>query len=449
MELLIYITLALTAIALVLLVVLLVKVNKGDGASERLEKLRRDINEQQAALRGELADATQRAVLNMGEALSQNQKSFADMQTAKLSELDRNLVAKQEIGHQVIQKSALQTEERFKTFALENEQKLEQIRLTVERKLAYIQNDNNDKLDKIRAIVDEKLQKTIEERLTQSFMLVNERLEQVHKGLGEMQSLAVGVGDLKKVLQNVKTRGIVGEIQLGAILQEILAPEQYESNVMVREGSRVVVEFAIKLPADDGKHIYLPIDSKFPSEPYVALMDAYDVGAADGIRRAQDALKARILSFARDIRDKYIYPPETTDFAILFLPTEGLYAEAVKLDLIEPLQRECRVNLAGPSTMAVMLNSLQLAFRSVAIQKRSGEVWKVLGAVKTEFDKFYEALTMAQKRINSANEELDKLVGTRTRMIRSKLRDVTALPQDEVKNYLPEGIDFGYTEENV
>lgn len=439
MEPLLYVSIVLNCIALALLAVLLMRKRNERDTLSRVEQIRRDMGEQQSAMRTELSDTTQRAVRNMGEAVAENQRRADEAQTAKLGELDRHLMAKQELLLQAQQKAALQSEERFKTFALENEQKLEQIRSTVEKKLAYIQADNNEKLDQIKQIVDEKLQKTIEERMTQSFLLVNERLEQVHKGLGEMQSLAVGVGDLKKVLQNVKTRGIVGEIQLGAILQEILAPEQYEANAAVRADSRNVVEFAIKLPADDGKHIYLPIDSKFPAEPYVALMDAYDAAAQDGIRRAQDALRSRIVSFARDIRDKYIYPPETTDFAIMFLPTEGLYAEAVKLGLSEQLQRDFRVNLAGPSTMAVMLNSLQLAFRSVAIQKRSGEVWKVLGAVKTEFDKFYEALTLTQKRITSANEELDRLVGTRTRMIRSKLRDVTALPTDEAKQYLPEG----------
>ena len=442
MDYLLYAVLLLLVVVIALLGVLLSRQKNSAGTLSRVEQIRREMGEQQSALRLELAETTQRAVRNMGEAVAQNQKRADEAQTEKLQELDRHLMAKQELLLQAQQKAALQTEERFKTFALENEQKLEQIRTTVEKKLAYIQTDNNEKLEQIKTIVDEKLQKTIEERMTQSFRMVNERLEQVHKGLGEMQNLAVGVGDLKKVLQNVKTRGIVGEIQLGAILQEILAPEQYEVNAAVREGSRNVVEYAIKLPADDGKHIYLPIDSKFPSEPYVALMDAYDAGSPDGIRRAQEALRARVVSFARDIRDKYIYPPETTDFAIIFLPTEGLYAEAVKLGLIDRLQREFRVNIAGPSTMAVMLNSLQLAFRSVAIQKRSGEVWKVLGAVKTEFEKFYDALSMTQKRITSANEELDKLVGTRTRMIRSKLRDVTALPVDEAKRYLPEGLDL-------
>lgn len=429
-------------IAVVLLVILLVKQKSDTDTISRVEHIRREMSEQQTTLRLELTDATQRTVRNMGETVADNQRRADEAQTLKLTELDRHLMAKQELILQSQQKAALQTEERFKTFALENEQKLEQIRSTVEKKLAYMQTDNNDKLDQIRNIVDEKLQKTLEERLTQSFLLVNERLEQVHKGLGEMQTLAVGVGDLKKVLQNVKTRGIVGEIQLGAILQEILAPEQYESNAAVREDSRNVVEYAIKLPADDGKHIYLPIDSKFPAEPYMALMDAYDSGSQDNIRRAQEALRARIVSFAKDIHTKYIYPPDTTDFAIMFLPTEGLYAEAVKLGLTEQLQREYRVNLAGPSTMAVMLNSLQLAFRSVAIQKRSGEVWKVLGAVKTEFEKFYDALTLTQKRISSANEELDRLVGTRTRAIRKRLSDVTALPEDEAKQYLPEGMQY-------
>lgn len=243
----------------------------------------------------------------------------------------------------------------------------------------------------MRSIVDEKLQKTLEDKLSRSFALVSERLEQVYKGLGEMQTLASGVGDLSKVLSNVKTRGILGEIQLGAILGEMMAPEQYEVNAKVKQATNERVEFAIKLPADDGT-VLLPIDSKFPADAYTNLMDAYEQGNADAVKAAQAVLKGRIKEFAADIAKKYINPPYTTEFAVMFLPTEGLYAEVLRLNLMEPIQREYRVSIAGPSTMAALLNSLQMGFKSVAIQKRSGEVWKVLGAVKTEFASFEKRL---------------------------------------------------------
>ena len=267
----------------------------------------------------------------------------------------------------------------------------------------------------MRKTVDERLQQSIEEKMNRSFSLVNERLEQVYKGLGEMQSLAVGVGDLKKVLSNVKTRGILGEIQLSAILSEILSPEQYEENV---------VEFAVKLPSDDDKFIYLPIDSKFPGDTYAALRDAIDEGDKIKIDLAAKALITRIKSEAKDIHDKYIDPPYTTEFAIMFLPFEGLYSEAVNRGLVEILQRDYKVNIAGPSTMAALLNSLQMGFKTLAVQKRSAEVWEILGAVKQEFDKFGDVLEATQQRLDQANKELDKLVGVRTRQIQRKLKDV-------------------------
>lgn len=272
--------------------------------------------------------------------------------------------------------------------------------------------------------------------MTQSFRLVNERLEQVYKGLGEMQTLAVGVGDLKKVLSNVKTRGILGEIQLGAILEEILSPEQYAANIATVPGSKNVVEYAVKLPGDDGAPVYLPIDSKFPGDAYVALQDAYDSGSAEAVQAAFQTLSARIKSFAKDIHDKYIEPPHTTEFGIMFLPFEGLYAEVVNRGLVEVLQRDYKVNIAGPSTMAALLNSLQMGFRTVAIQKRSSEVWAILGAVKTEFDKFGDILAATQNRLNQAGAELDKLVGVRTRAIQRKLRSVEKLDDTPSSQWL-------------
>lgn len=403
---------------------------EAEALRKELAKMRAEQQEQERALRRELAETTQRTVGSMGEMLLQNQQRMG-------AALERSVAARQETLNKTVQDMHRTLETRFGTFATENEQKLENIRNTVETRLGAMQADNNKKLDEMRGIVDEKLQKTLEERMTQSFRLVNERLEQVYKGLGEMQTLAAGVGDLSRVLSNVKTRGILGEIQLGAILEEIMAPEQYLRNVPTVKNSRNPVEYAIKLPAEDGGSVLLPIDSKFPMDAYTALCDAYESGNPDAVRAAQNELRARVRGFARDIRDKYIAPPETTEFAVMFLPTEGLYAEVVKLGMIETLQHDFRVNVAGPSTMAALLNSLQMGFRSVAIQKRSGEVWKVLGAVKTEFEKFNDVLVKTQEKLTRAHDDLDKLIGVRTRGIRRSLREVTALPQQDAAALLP------------
>jgi DNA recombination protein RmuC len=295
------------------------------------------------------------------------------------------------------------------------------------------------KLEKMRETVDEKLHKTLEERLGQSFKLVSERLEAVQKGLGEMQTLASGVGDLKKVLSNVKTRGVLGEIQLGNILEQIMAPEQYEANVKTKKGSNDHVEFAIKLPGKDdlGQEVYLPIDAKFPQEDYVRLQTAYDSADLAGIDSASKALSASIKKFAKDIRDKYIDPPNTTDFGIMFLPLEGLFAEVVRQpELVAILQREYKIIVTGPTTLAAMLNSLQMGFKTLAIQKRSSEVWQILGAVKTEFTKFGGVLEKARKKISEADDELEKLVTTRTNVMLTKLRKVEELPSAESQQLL-------------
>lgn len=313
---------------------------------------------------------------------------------------------------------------------IETEKKLDAIRLSIENRLSSIQRENTVQLEKIRETVDEKLQKTLESRISESFKMVSERLEQVYKGLGEMQTLAIGVGDLKKVLSNVKSRGVLGEIQLGAILEEILTKEQYESNVITKKGSQNFVEYAIKLPGDSNP-VYLPIDAKFPSDAYSKLIDAYEAGEASEVEISKNILIKRLKSFAKDIHDKYIDPPNTTEFAIMFLPFEGLYAEAVRLGMVEELQRLYKVNIAGPTTTAALLNSLQMGFKTLAIQKRSGEVWDVLGAVKTEFNKFASVLESAQSRIEQANTELDKLIGVRTRQIKRKLKDVEAIENPE------------------
>ncbi len=313
---------------------------------------------------------------------------------------------------------------------------LDGIRRSVTDQLGTIRQENNQQLEKMRQTVDEKLQQTLNDRISQSFRLVNERLEQVYTGLGEMKTLASGVGDLKKVLSNVKTRGVLGEVQLGAILEQILSPDQYETNVKTKPGSTHYVEFAVKLPGSDDGAVWLPVDAKFPVDAYQQLLDAYDAGDSDGVKAAGTVLEQRIKAFAKDIRDKYIDPPNTTDFGIMFLPIEGLYAEVVRRGMIETLQRDYKVNIAGPTTMAALLNSLQMGFKTLAIQKRSGEVWKVLGAVKTEFDKFGNVIQVAQQRLEQAGSELDKLVGVRTRQIQRKLKDVTSLTDSEAVGLL-------------
>lgn len=399
------IIIVLLVIAVVMLgIVILNQLKKAsdNSNSEEFKRLEQTIRNEQSALRQELTSSTQMSVKNLGDMIASSQNAYAISQSKSLAQL----------------------EERLKTFSLTNEQQLDNIRHSVENRLNYIQEDNNKKLEEMRKTVDERLQQSIEEKMNRSFSLVNERLEQVYKGLGEMQSLAVGVGDLKKVLSNVKTRGILGEIQLSAILSEILSPEQYEENVATKKGSKNVVEFAVKLPSDDDKFIYLPIDSKFPGDTYAALRDAIDEGDKIKIDLAAKALITRIKSEAQDIHDKYIDPPYTTEFAIMFLPFEGLYSEAVNRGLVEILQRDYKVNIAGPSTMAALLNSLQIGFKTLAVQKRSAEVWEILGAVKQEFDKFGDVLEATQQRLDQANKELDKLVGVRTRQIQRKLKDV-------------------------
>ena len=339
-----------------------------------------------------------------------------------------------------------QMDKRIADFSMQNEMKLENIRKTVENRLTAIQEENTKKLDQMRETVDEKLQKTLEDRIGQSFKLVSERLEQVYKSLGEMQTLATGVGDLKKVLSNVKTRGVLGEIQLGSILEQILSPEQYAANVVTKKGSSNFVEYAVILPGDGENTVYLPIDAKFPSDAYVNLMDAYDLADSVKIAEAGKILEQRVKSFAKDIATKYIEPPETTDFAIMFLPTEGLYAEVLRRNLSEVLQREYKIVVAGPTNMAALLNSLQMGFKTLAIQKRSGEVWNVLGAVKTEFTKFEAVLQSAQRRLEQANNDLDALVGTRTRAIQRKLKDVQSLPEAD-STFLLQSLESDDTDE--
>lgn len=353
---------------------------------------------------------------------------------------DAALLARQDLLIQSVESSLEKLQARQTDNAMQTEQKLDQMRRSLSESLERMQTGNQAQLDSIRKTVDEKLQETLDRKLNDSFQLVSQRLEQVYKGLGEMQTLAAGVGDLKKVLSNVKTRGVLGEIQLGAILEQLLSPDQYAVNVATKQGSQANVEYAIRLPGSDGNPVWLPIDAKFPLDAYEQLLTAYDTADAVQVESAVKALKTRVKSFAKDVQTKYIDPPNTTDFAILFIPVEGLYAELVRAGMVEILQREHKVTLAGPTTMSALLNSLQMGFRTLAIQKRSSEVWKVLGAVKSEFEKFATVLEATQNRLNQANSELDKLVGTRTRQIQRTLKNVETLPDESVLAALPEDI---------
>jgi len=351
---------------------------------------------------------------------------------------DAALLARQDLLIQSVENSLEKLQARQNDNAMQTEQKLEQMRRSLSDSLERIQTGNQAQLDSIRKTVDEKLQETLDRKLNDSFQQVSQRLEQVYKGLGEMQTLAAGVGDLKKVLSNVKTRGVLGEIQLGAILEQMLAPDQYAVNVSTKQGSQANVEYAIRLPGNDGNPVWLPVDAKLPLDAYEQVLAAYDTADAVQVEQAVKALKNRVKSFAKDVQTKYIDPPNTTDFAILFIPVEGLYAELVRAGMVEILQREHKVTLAGPTTMSALLNSLQMGFRTLAIQKRSSEVWKVLGAVKSEFDKFATVLEATQNRLNQANAELDKLVGTRTRQIQRTLKNVETLPDESILAALPE-----------
>ena len=407
-------TLLLVTICLLLAVVLW-KLNKPRNGGD-YEELKRWMQQQLdaqakdfAARQTAMAEQNYTAIRSVSETL---QTSVQSMSTT---------LAQGQSGQQQILTQRLQSLEAANT------QKLEELRKTLAENMTALQAENAKKLDEIRHTVDEQLQDALQKRVTESFKAVNDQLEQVYKGLGEMQNLAADVGGLKQVLSGVKTRGILGEIQLGAILEEILAPEQYETNVATIPGSTQRVEYAIKMPGADGGTVWLPIDSKFPGDTYAHLQDAQASGDAQAVENARHALELVLRSEAKDIREKYVEPPYTTTFGILFLPFEGLYAEVVNAGLLEVLQRDYQVNIAGPSTMAALLNSLQMGFKTLAIQKRSGEVWQLLGAVKTEFDKFGQGLSKMQQRLRQTDEELDNLIGVRSRAISRKLRSVQSL----------------------
>ena len=398
---------------LVLCLLMLFRLFTMKGGSDGINRM---LSENSSSLRQEIGEN----VRGLGTMLSQSQQTAQNARSAQLKML----------------------EQRFSTLESNNAQALESMRKAMNsqldsmrddmtKQLELIRNNNNSRLESIQNTVSEKLDK----KMTESFSLVSERLEQVYKGLGEMQTIASGVGDLKKVFSNVKNRGILGEIQLGAILDDILAPEQYDTDTAVVPGSSNRVEYAVKLPGSDGSgSVYLPIDSKFPGDTYAALQDAYDSADPAAIDAAKKRLSEAVKSCAKDIHDKYISPPYTTNFAIMFLPFEGLYAEVVNSSLVETLQRKYSVNVAGPSTMASLLSSLRMGFRTLAIQKRSNEVWELLGAVKKEFGTFSTVLEETRKHIGKVDEDLEKLIGVRTRQINKKLSSVEELSEaDSIK----------------
>jgi DNA recombination protein RmuC len=389
------------------------------------------------------------------EALNKKQDEFRDKTTEKLNRFEESIQHDARENRKELTDSLKSFEVKFSEkindfnqllnlkFSELNKQQIEvnnqaklsiaEIRETIEKQLYAIREDNTQQLTEMRRTVDEKLQSTLEKRLGESFKQVSDRLEQVHKGLGEMQSLAVGVGDLKKVLANVKTRGILGEYQLGNILEQILSPSQYAINVATKQGSQANVEFAVKLPGkSDEKTVWLPIDSKFPLESYQRLLLAYELAEPLQIEQAQKALLKAVESFANDISGKYIDPPHTTDFAIMFLPIEGLFAEVLRHpQLFELLQRKYRITITGPTTLSALLNSLHMGFRTLAVQKRSSEVWKVLAEVKTEFASYSDQLALVHKQLTTASGSLEKLKDTRTKAMERKLRDVAVLASDD------------------
>jgi DNA recombination protein RmuC len=402
---------------------------------ERLDALDRGAEKVERGLREELRAGRAEAA---GEAQRQREATAADAQRQR-----------DEIRQQLVEMARLQREAlegfgaRLQLLTDANAKRQEELRRTLEQRLEALQKENAEKLEQMRQTVDEKLQGTLEKRLGESFKLVQGQLEQVQRGLGEMQALAAGVGDLKKVLTNVKTRGTWGEVQLGALLEQMLSPDQYAANVATRPGSGERVEYVIRLPgsgAGDEK-VLLPIDAKFPTEDYQRLVEASERGDAAAVEAAGKALELRIKACAKDIRDKYVHPPQTTDFGLLFLPTEGLYAEVVRrAGFTEALQREHRVIVAGPSTLAALLTSLQMGFRTLAIQQRSSEVWQVLGAVKTEFGKFGEVIARVEKKLEEASNTLST-VGQRSRAIERKLRTVQELPAADAQRLLPLAAD--------
>ena len=419
-EILIVLTLIAAVAALVLIGVLLARERGAARAAETSARESRD----------ELA----RALASFGHSVSTQMSSIASVQNGQVEGFVQQLAALVASNEARLDSFRRTLEENLARVQEQQRLGAKETRDTLETRLEKMQQENAAKLEQMRATVDEKLHATLEQRLSESFKQVSERLELVHKGLGEMQSLAVGVGDLRRVLSNVKTRGVLGEVQLAALLEQILTPDQYEANVATKAGSRDRVEFAVKFPGRGGDAngaFWLPIDAKFPLEDYQRLQEAQDAADPVAVEAAAKALEMKLKLEAKTIADKYLDPPATTDFALLFLPTEGLYAEALRRrGLFETLQRDLRVTLCGPSTLAAILNSFQMGFRTLAIEKRSSEVWGILGAVKAEFGRFGEVLARTKAQLQTVANSIDQ-AEVRTRQIERKLKDVEVLPAPE------------------
>lgn len=411
-------------ICIILLIIAIngLKHNKND---DKILHIERTLKDENSALKNEFDTK----LTNVQKVVSDNTKNqfecFNKFTEYKLEKMIETL--KENIFH---------LNENIKNNTNISEKYLAEIRVSLEKSLEKLQNINEQKLEEMRRTVDEKLDATLKSRLNESFKIVQENLSKVEQGIGEMRNLANGVGDLKRVLTNVKTRGVWGEMQLSQILSEVLTKDQYAENIITRPHSKDPVEFALRLPSDGKKTIYLPIDSKFPLDTYTNLLNSYDLMDKDLINKSISELKRSIKMFAKDIKEKYIEAPYTTDFGIMFLPIEGLYAEVAKIGLIDELQSTYRIIIAGPTTMSALLNSLQVGFRTLAIERRSSEVWNILGAVKTEFENFEGVLRKAQKKIGEANEEIENLVGTRTRQINRKLKNVTEIEYDKSSELL-------------
>ena len=465
-DLLLMALLALALILLALQMAILLRGRGDAGLGSRLdalkddgERLQRALREEQRSGREELQQGFDRFRTHVSEqlgAVSQQQAERIDGFSQRLSLLtERTDAGLQSLAQRLAEDARKSREEssvalgrfgeqlqqRLAALTADNEKRMGEVRATLESKLGAMQQDNAAKLEQMRATVDEKLHATLETRLGESFKLVSERLEAVQRGLGEMQNLAIGVGDLKRVLTNVKKRGIFGEVQLGALLEDMLTAEQYASNVITVPGSNDRVEFAIRMPGqDEGEHVYLPIDAKFPVEDYQRLLDAQEIADADAAAAAGRALETRVREEAKRIHSKYVSPPHTTDFAVLYLPTEGLYAEVIRRPgLFEHLQRDHRVTVAGPTTLSALLNSLQMGFRTLAIAKRSSEVWKILGAVKNEFGKFGVVLDKTRKQLDAARNSIDN-AGVRTRAIERTLRKVESLSGESSQELLGDAL---------
>jgi DNA recombination protein RmuC len=418
-DILIWTRFILLAVSVLLLIFALIRLgSKGSGAIDQAVREELRFSREESAKSAK--DLRQEVLASQKDSLDTMVKTIGEMGKSQSDQLES--IAK-----------------RIQELTESNKAGIEKLRDTIDAQLKYLQESNEKKLDQMRQTVDEKLQSTLEKRLGESFKLVSERLEAVQHGLGEMQNLATGVGDLKRVLTNVKTRGTWGEVQLGSLLEQILTPDQYDKNVNIKPGSMENVEYAVRLPGKDASadsNVWMPIDSKFPQEDYLRLVEAADAADVDAVQKATAALIRSVHGSAKEIHDKYIEPPKTTDFAIMFLPTEGLYAEVLRQPgQVEKIQQDYRIVIAGPTTLSAILNSLRIGFRTLAIEKRSSEVWKVLAAVKTEFGKFGEVLNRVKKQLDTASNTIDQ-TGVRTRAMERKLREVEELPPEETEKVL-------------